>query len=117
MLRPEIAVHVLGLLIFMVGAGIGSFLNVVIYRLPLGLSVNNPRRSFCPTCKKQIPWYRNLPLITWVAQRGKCAECGARISFRYFFVELLTGLLFYAVFLSVKGNHPIEMMAVWGPKV
>src|SRR6188472_2921236 len=90
MLRPEIAASLLDILIFLVGAGIGSFLNVVIYRLPLGMSVNKPRRSFCPICKKQIPWYRNLPLITWLAQRGKCAECGCKIPFRYFFVELLT---------------------------
>ena len=75
--RGDVLTILLHALIFLLGSGIGSFLNVVIYRLPLGLSVNNPRRSFCPICKKQIPWYRNLPLITWLAQRGRCAECSA----------------------------------------
>ena len=101
--------------VVLIGAGIGSFLNVVIYRLPLGISVNNPRRSFCPSCKKQIPWYRNLPLITWVAQRGKCAECGSSIAFRYFFVEALTAALFYAAFLHFAGPWPF--MSEWGPVV
>ena len=82
---------------FILGSAIGSFLNVCIYRMPLDLSVNEPKRSFCPSCKYQIPWYRNLPLISWLALRGKCANCGTKISFRYFGVELLTGLLFLAV--------------------
>lgn len=115
MTRAELLPHLLDVLIFLLGAGIGSFLNVVIYRLPLGISVNNPRRSFCPSCKKQIPWYRNLPLITWLVQRGKCAECGAKIAFRYFFVELLTACVFYAIFL--KFGVPLEKIALWGPVV
>src|SRR5437870_3284169 len=85
---------------FVVGAIVGSFLNVCIYRMPLGLSVNEPRRSFCPKCKYQIPWHRNLPLISWIALRAKCANCGARIPFRYFGVELLTAVLFLAVWLK-----------------
>ena len=79
---------------FVLGASIGSFLNVCIYRMPLDMSVSEPRRSFCPHCKYQIPWHSNLPLITWVVQRGKCRNCGAPISVRYLLVELLTGLLF-----------------------
>ena len=79
---------------FALGAVVGSFLNVCIYRLPLDLSVNQPRRSFCPSCKKQLTWYQNIPLLSWLFLRGQCANCGARIAFRYFAVELLTALLF-----------------------
>lgn len=85
---------------FILGACVGSFLNVAIYRLPRGLSVNVPKRSFCPICNKGIPWYRNIPLVTWVWQRGQCAECASRIPFRYFAVELLTGLLFLLMWMA-----------------
>lgn len=77
----------------LMGACIGSFLNVVIYRTPLGISVNDPARSFCPECEEPIPWYLNIPVLSWLTLRGKSACCGTRISFRYCFVELLTALL------------------------
>lgn len=88
------------------GAVIGSFLNVVIYRVPLGMKVSEPKRSFCPLCKKDIPWYRNLPLLTWLIQRGKCAECRAPIPFRYFLVEALTAGLFAAAWILMPVPYP-----------
>ncbi len=85
---------------FVLGAVIGSFLNVCIYRMPLDLSVNEPRRSFCPVCKKQLKWYQNIPLLSWLVLRGRCANCGSPIAFRYFIVEFVTALLFLAVWLQ-----------------
>jgi leader peptidase (prepilin peptidase)/N-methyltransferase len=88
----------------LIGACIGSFLNVVIYRVPLGLSVNEPKRSFCPKCKAAIPMSLNIPLVSWLWLRGKCANCKAPIAFRYFGVELLTALLFAAIWWLMQGN-------------
>ena len=89
-----------GAFAFVLGAAVGSFLNVCIYRWPVDLSINQPRRSFCPKCKQPIPWHQNLPLISWIALGGRCANCGAKISFRYFAVELVTALLFLAIWQS-----------------
>ena len=91
---------------FFVGSCVGSFLNVVIYRVPIGLSVNEPKRSFCPTCKYDIPWYQNLPIISWLMLRGRCASCKNPISARYFGVELMTAIIFFAIwktFVPVYG--------------
>ncbi|HSG29653.1 MAG TPA: prepilin peptidase [Candidatus Krumholzibacterium sp.] len=66
----------------------GSFLNVVIYRLPLGKSVVSPR-SFCPGCGRTIKWYENVPVVSYLLLRGRCHGCGSRIPFRYPVVELL----------------------------
>ena len=86
-----------GVFAFVLGAAVGSFLNVCIYRWPVDLSINRPRRSFCPQCKQPISWYQNLPLVSWLALGGRCAHCGAKIAFRYFAVELVTALLFLAI--------------------
>lgn len=71
-----------------VGAAVGSFLNVVIARVPEGESVVRPR-SRCPACRTPIAWYDNLPVVSWLVLRGRCRACGARISPRYVVVELL----------------------------
>lgn len=81
----------------MFGACIGSFLNVVIYRMPRGLSVNEPSRSFCPDCRKEIPWYLNIPIVSWLLLRGRSACCHKPISIRYWLVEVATALLFAAI--------------------
>ena len=89
-----------GAFAFVIGATVGSFLNVCIYRWPVDLSINRPRRSFCPNCKQPIPWHQNLPLVSWTVLRGSCANCGAKISLRYFAVELVTAVLFLAIWES-----------------
>jgi len=90
--------HFWSLLLFCLGCMVGSFLNVCIHRLPLGLSVVSPP-SHCPHCKYSIPWYLNVPLVTWLMLRGRCRNCAAPISVRYFLVELLTGICFLACWL------------------
>ena len=72
----------------------GSFLNAVIHRLPRGISLLNPRRSFCPECEQTIPWHENLPVVGWVVLRGRCSGCSVPISLRYPLVELLTAALY-----------------------
>ena len=83
--------------IFLFGLCFGSFLNVCIYRLPLGLSVVSPR-SACPGCKTPIAFYDNLPVLSWLILRGRCRQCKTKISPRYLLIELLTGLLFLACY-------------------
>jgi len=85
----------LSLLIFYTALGliIGSFLNVCIYRIPLGKSVVSPR-SGCIQCGTQIAFYDNIPVLSYLLLRGKCRSCGAAISFQYPFVEMLTGAFF-----------------------
>ncbi len=92
-------------LIFWLGCMIGSFLNVCIYRMPIGKSVISPS-SHCPHCHYAIPFYLNVPLVTWLMLRGKCANCRAPISVRYFLVELLTGLMFLGCWLSRGRQSP-----------
>ncbi len=84
--------------IFAYGLCFGSFLNVCIYRLPRGLSVVKPR-SGCPHCGDQIPFYYNVPVLSWLILRGKCRACQQPISPRYLVIEILTGLLFLGCYL------------------
>lgn len=88
---------VLATAIFVTGLAFGSFLNVCIYRLPIGISVVTPR-SACPHCKEQIAFYDNMPVLSWLILRGRCRHCKAPISPRYLLIELLTGALFLACY-------------------
>jgi len=78
---------------FVIGSCIGSFLNVVIYRLPNDLSIIKPR-SFCPICKTKLTWRENIPFISWLIQGRKCITCRTNIPYRYPLIELFTGALF-----------------------
>ena len=78
-------------LYFILGSIIGSFLNVVIYRLPRNLSIISPR-SFCPECEKMIPFYSNIPIISYILQMGKCNYCSGKISIRYPIVEIISAV-------------------------
>ena len=83
---------------FIIGACIGSFINVVVYRLPNSLSIIKPR-SFCPKCKTKLTWKENVPLISWLIQKGRCIHCNTSISIRYPLIELITAILF-VVFIN-----------------
>ncbi len=85
---------------FIFGLVIGSFLNVVIYRVPRHLSVVSPG-SMCPSCGTEIAAYDNIPVLSWLILRAKCRHCGNPISARYPLVELLTGIVFAAIGLGV----------------
>jgi len=103
--------HFWSVVFFTFGCMIGSFLNVCIHRMPLGESIVSPP-SHCPHCKYSIPWYLNIPLVTWLFLRGKCANCGAPISVRYFMVELLTGMSFLACWLAY-GHQSVGIAVVY----
>ena len=85
------------------GLLIGSFLNVVAYRVPLGRSVVSPP-SACPACGHHIRRRDNIPVISWLLLQGKCRDCGAAISARYPIVEAVTGVLFAGTYLVIGAN-------------
>lgn len=90
----------ISLIVFVFGIMIGSFLNVVIYRIPKGESIVFPS-SKCQSCGTALKWYHNIPLFSWLFLGGKCAFCKAPISKQYPMVELLTGIIFTALFLKL----------------
>lgn len=86
-------------LIFILGLVIGSFLNVCIYRIPRKLSIIKPS-SFCPSCGNSIKWWHNIPVLSFIILKGKCAYCGAKISLRYPVVEILNGIFYVLAYLN-----------------
>jgi leader peptidase (prepilin peptidase)/N-methyltransferase len=92
-----ISIYGLSLIVFIFGTLIGSFLNVCIARIPEHKSVVSPP-SHCPLCLAPIRWYQNIPIVSYLVLRGRCAGCGQIIPIRYLLVEVLTGLLFAQVF-------------------
>ena len=96
------------LIVAILGLSVGSFINVLIYRLPIilgletsqkdNLSIYKPR-SFCPICNVKIPMYRNIPVFSFIFQKVRCSECKEKISLIYPFIEILTSLVFIVLFL------------------
>jgi leader peptidase (prepilin peptidase)/N-methyltransferase len=92
---------------FLFGAIVGSFLNVVVARVPAGESIVHPR-SRCPACRTPIAWYDNVPVLSWLLLRGRCRACRATISFRYPLVEFLGG----AAALVAVSRHGLSPAAL-----
>ncbi len=90
-------------LLFVFGAVLGSFANVIIYRMPRGESIVRPG-SRCTSCGTAVRWYHNIPIVSWFWLKGRCASCGGRFSFRYPFVEFLMASLFAAAGYVLYGQ-------------
>lgn len=101
--------------VFVFGALLGSFYNVCIYRIPLGLSPGTPKWSFCFRCGTPIRWYDNIPILSYFVLGGKCRACGSGYSLRYAAVEFLTAALFVAVFVSANplGSETFAWATFW----
>jgi len=98
--------------VFLIGLCVGSFCNVVIYRLPAGGSLCSPARSYCPLCKEPIAAYFNIPILGYILLLGKCRHCKGPISLRYPVVELSVGLLFLASY-HLYGFPLFLIYAAW----
>src|SRR5688500_20178081 len=98
---------------FLVGALVGSFLNVCILRLPEGLSVVRPP-SRCPSCGRPVRWYENVPIVSWLALRARCAGCGLRISALYPAIELAVALGWLASVAAFGPTLEALRIAVFG---
>ena len=93
------------------GACLGSFANVCIYRLPKTKQIISGR-SFCPKCKKKINWYDNLPIISFLFLSGKCRKCEKVIPLRYLIVELITGISFLLIYLNFENLYTITFLSI-----
>lgn len=102
----------LTVIVFIFGAIIGSFLNVCIHRMPRGKSIVWPG-SHCPACEKKIPWYDNIPFISYLLLKGKCRFCKVKISARYIIVELLTACILVALFRIFGLTYDFFLYAIF----
>ena len=92
--------NIITLFIFLFGISFGSFLNVLIHRIPEGINIAKPA-SACPHCNSQLKWYHNIPLLSWLFLGGRCAYCKVPISLHYPLVELLNAFIWVAIYLKV----------------
>ena len=99
MLQENISIEI-AIILFIFGLIVGSFLNVVIYRVPKAESIVLPA-SHCQSCQTPLKWYHNIPLFSWSALGGKCAFCKTSISLQYPLVELITGFIYLALYLKL----------------
>ena len=97
---------------FIFGLCIGSFLNVLIIKLPKNESIFTKDRSKCPSCNHLIFWYHNIPLFSYLYLKAKCSYCGAKISFQYFLVELLSAIITLALFIKLGLNQEFIFMCL-----
>lgn len=91
--------------LLILGMALGSFFNVVIYRLPENKSLLPPSR--CPKCNYSIPFWLNIPIFSWLLLKGKCRNCGTKISWHYIIVEALTPLIFLSIYYRFGTSHPV----------
>ena len=115
-MEPSYLMYLFAVYAFLWGAVWGSFLNVVIWRLPEGMSLSKPG-SHCPACKTPIRWYDNVPILGWLRLRGRCRACDISISARYPAIELLVACLSLALWLQISGggrleSEPIQVLLV-----
>lgn len=97
---------------FILGTILGSFYNVVGYRLPKGESLTKPKHSYCSDCGKELNWYELIPIVSFLIQKGKCRNCHSRISLFHPFIELVTGLLFAVSYYSFGLSYELGIALI-----
>jgi leader peptidase (prepilin peptidase)/N-methyltransferase len=97
-------------IILLIGLVFGSFLNVLIHRLPLSISLVNPAGSACPHCNNGIKWYENIPVASYLALKGRCSNCSESISIIYPIVEIITAIVTLTIYLNFLFNW--ELIAI-----
>ncbi len=103
---------ILFIFVFIFGLIIGSFTNVLIYRLPLGIGLFLPR-SFCPGCKKTVSWYENIPVLSFIFLKGRCSNCSTKIPFQYPLIELIVGFFAVLLFPSIPDYESLIRFIIY----